>query len=76
MDSIEYGFRNDTERIASNMVSKNFKDQCSDMTKEFNIQIPCRLAERVETYASENNTDITGIVIEALDTFLREQKSK
>ena len=30
------------------MTSDNFKDQCSDMTKEFNIQIPCRLAERIE----------------------------
>jgi len=58
------------------MTSKNFKDQCSDLTKEFNIQIPCRLAKRVEAFASENNTDITLIVIEALDTFLREQKSK
>ncbi len=58
------------------MDSENFKDQCSDMTKEFNIQIPCRLAERVEAYASANNTDITGIVIEALDTFLRDQKNK
>ncbi len=58
------------------MTSDNFKDQCSDMTKEFNIQIPCRLAERVEAYASSNNTDITGIVIEALDTFLRDQKNK
>ena len=58
------------------MDNKNFKDQCSDINKEFNIQIPCRLAERVEAYAKENNTDITGIVIEALDTFLREEKSK
>jgi len=58
------------------MENKNFKDQCTDMTKEFNIQIPCRLAERVEAYSSENNTDITLIVIEALDTFLREQKTK
>jgi hypothetical protein len=46
------------------------------MTKEFKIQIPCRLAERVEAYAKENDADIAGIVIEALDTFLREQKTK
>jgi len=61
------------------MTSENFKDQCSarhDMTKEFKIQIPCRLAERVEAYAKENDADIAGIVIEALDTFLREQKTK
>ena len=53
------------------MDSGNFKDQCSDMTKEFNIQIPCKLAERVEAYASANNTIINSVVIEALDSFLR-----
>jgi hypothetical protein len=58
------------------MDNRNFKDHCSNMTKEFNIKIPCRLAERVEAYARENNADITGVVIEALDTFLREQKTK
>ena len=58
------------------MNSENFKDQCSDLTKEFTIQIPCRLAERVETFASSNNTNITAVVIEALDTFLREQKNR
>jgi len=58
------------------MNDKNFKDQCTDLTKEFNLQIPCRLAERVEAYASANNATITGVVIEALDTFLREQQSR
>jgi len=71
MSQSENGFRNDIERTAPNMDSDNFKDQCSDMTKEFNIQIPCRLAERVEAYAKENDADITGVVIEALDAFLR-----
>jgi len=58
------------------MDNKNFKDQCTDLTKEFNLQIPCRLAERVEAYASANKATITGVVIEALDTFLREQQNK
>ncbi len=58
------------------MTSDNFQDQCADMTKEFNIQIPCRLAERVEAYVKENDADIAGVVIEALDTFLRDQKNK
>ena len=53
------------------MDSESFKIQCSDMTKEFNIQIPCILAERVEAYAKDNNTSIAGVVIEALDAFLR-----
>jgi len=46
------------------------------MTKEFSIQIPCRPAERIEACTSGNNTTITGVVIEALDTFLRERKNK
>ncbi len=58
------------------MDSKNFKDQCSDITKEFNIRIPCILAERVEAYAKDNNTSIACVVIEALDAFLREQKNR
>lgn len=58
------------------MDNENFKDQCSDLTKEFTIQIPCKLAERVEGFASANNTTITGVVIEALDTFLRKQKNR
>jgi hypothetical protein len=43
------------------MDRENFKDQCSDITKEFNIQIPCRLAERVEAYAKTDNTTIAGM---------------
>jgi hypothetical protein len=58
------------------MDSEKFKDQCSDITKEFNIQIPCKLAERVEAYTSANNTIIKSVVIEALDAFLREQKNR
>ena len=58
------------------MDSENFKDQCSDLTKEFNIQIPCKLVERVEGFALANNTTITGVVIEALDTFLRKHKNR
>jgi hypothetical protein len=53
------------------MASENFKNQCDDLTKEFNIQIPCKLAERVEAYASANNNIINSVVIEALDSFLR-----
>jgi hypothetical protein len=58
------------------MDNKDIKDQCTDLTKDFNLQIPCRLAERVEVYAAANNATITGVVIEALDTFLREQQNK
>jgi hypothetical protein len=62
--------------IASIVEIKKSEDQCSEITREFNLQIPCRLAERVEAYASANNANITGVVIEALDTFLREQQNR
>jgi hypothetical protein len=55
------------------MNSKNFKDQCVDPTQELIINIPCRLAERIEAYASRNGTNITAVVIESLDIFLRKQ---
>jgi NRPS condensation-like uncharacterized protein len=58
------------------MGNESFKVQCSDITKEFNIKIPCKLAERIEAYASANDATITGVVIEALDSFLREQKNR
>ena len=58
------------------MDDKNFEDQDADIKKEFHLQIPWRLAERIEAYASANNATIIGVVIEALDTFLREQQNK
>jgi len=56
------------------MNRENYRNQCEDLTKSLNIQIPCRLAERIEAYASKNGTAITNVVIEALDIFLRQQK--
>ena len=55
------------------MNSNNFKEQCADPTRELKINIPCRLAERIELYASKNGSTITTVIIEALDIFLREQ---
>ena len=42
--------------------------------KGVHIRIPANLAARVKTFVSENNYTIEGVVIEALDIFLREQK--
>lgn len=44
-----------------------------DETQQITIHLPCRLAERAEKYANENGNTVTGVVIEALDTFLRGQ---
>ena len=43
---------------------------CSNDTQTFSIELPCRLAERVERYANENGNTIANVVIEALDAFL------
>jgi len=53
------------------MDGENFKQQCTDLTQELNIQIPCRLAERIETYAKATGSSIGNVIIEALDSFLR-----
>ncbi|MFZ5572190.1 MAG: hypothetical protein ACOZF0_17460 [Thermodesulfobacteriota bacterium] len=57
------------------MVEKSVSDQCSNDTQEFIINIPCRLAERVERYAKDSGNTITGVIIEALDALLRGRKT-
>lgn len=47
---------------------------CNDSIQQITIHLPCRLAERAEKFATENGNTVTGVVIEALDTFLRGQK--
>jgi hypothetical protein len=44
--------------------------------KEFTVQMPKTLVKRVEIYAQENDTSIANVVIDALDSFLREQRKK
>jgi hypothetical protein len=46
-----------------------------DNTQQITIHLPCRLAQRAEKYAIENGNTVTGVVIEALDTFLRKAGS-
>ncbi len=55
------------------MTGKSVRDQCSDPTQELKIEIPCRLAERIEAYARQSGTDMAQAVIEALDEFLRKR---
>ncbi len=58
------------------MKKSTVADQCADPTQELSIKIPCRLAERVEAYANETGNTIEGVVIEALDVFLRDHKNR
>ena len=48
-------------------------NECSDPTQSLTIELPCQIVERVERYAKKNKTDVTGVLIEALDCFLRNQ---
>lgn len=47
------------------------KDQCQDPTEKLTIELPCQMLERIERYAKENDMNIQGVLIEALDGFLR-----
>jgi hypothetical protein len=49
----------------------NKNPDCEDL----NLQIPCELIIRVQQYAQANKTDLTNVVIEALDAFLRENNT-
>ncbi len=58
------------------MNAPNETISCSDDTQQITIHLPCRLAERIEKYAGKNENTVTGVIIEALDTFLRNRKSE
>nr|WP_321402249.1 hypothetical protein [uncultured Desulfobacter sp.] len=49
------------------------KKECLDPTQNLTVQLPCQMVERMERYANDNCTDIGGVLIEALDRFLRDE---
>lgn len=48
-------------------------NECKDPTQSITIELPCVMAERVIKLAKEKDSSLSNILIEALDTFLREQ---
>lgn len=56
------------------MLKETVNEQSPESSQELTIQIPHKLAMRIEAYAKETGADITGVVIEAVDVFLREKK--
>jgi len=52
------------------MTEKNITNECADPTQT--MTIPCALVARIERYAIENGVTVPGVLIEALDRFLRE----
>lgn len=55
-------------------MTEELNDQCQDPTQTLTIELPCQMLERVERYAKENGLDVVGVLIEALDSFLRNQE--
>jgi len=53
------------------MTEETGSNECSDPTQTLTIELPCQMVERIERYVKENEATVTGVLIEALDTFLR-----
>ncbi len=54
-------------------MTEKTEDHCQDLTQSLTIELPCQIFERVQRYAKENGLDVAGVLIEALDSFLRKQ---
>ena len=55
------------------MTDTDSVDQCADPLQDLQVKIPCRLADRIQAYADRNDTTMENVMIEAIDTFLRNQ---
>jgi len=56
------------------MMIEETKDECIEPTDSLTIELPCQIIERIERYAKENETSVTAVLIEALDSFLRKEQ--
>lgn len=56
------------------MTEETVSNECSDPTLTLSIELPCQMVERVEKYAKENGATVAGVLIEALDSFLRKPR--
>ncbi|WP_300457319.1 hypothetical protein [Desulfobacula sp.] len=54
------------------MTEETVSNECSDPTQTLSIELACQLMDRIERYAKENGTDVTGTLIDALDGFLKQ----
>ncbi len=56
------------------MTQNDLINECSDPDKQsVTIELPCEMATRVQKLAEANNTTLSNILIEALDSFMRHQ---
>ena len=56
------------------MTEESRTNECPDPTRTLSIELPCQMVERIERYAKENDATVAGVLIEALDSFLRKPK--
>ena len=56
------------------MDNNSILDECTDPTQSITVELPCAMAERVVKLADEKETTLSNILIEALDSFLRQQR--
>ena len=54
-------------------MTEELKDQCQDPTETLTVELPCQMLERIEKYAKKHKTNLTGVLIEALDNLLRKE---
>ena len=60
--------------MTQNNPTGNPISECADPEKQsITIELPCEMAARVQKLAEENNTTLSNILIEALDSFMRQQ---
>ena len=52
-------------------MTEETSNECQNPTDTLTIELPCQLIERIEKHAQKNETNITSVLIEALDNFLR-----
>ncbi len=58
-------------KTGTHMTEDTESNECPASTQKFTVELPCRMVERIERYARENESTVEGILIEALDCFLR-----
>jgi len=55
-------------------MTEEIKNECLEPTDSLTVELPCQIIERIEKYVKKNESSVNGVLLEALDTFLRNQK--
>ena len=55
-------------------MTKEIKNECVEPTDSLTVELPCQMIERIEKHADKHDNTVNGVLLEALDTFLRNQK--